>query len=169
MLAEKIDKNLLPEDLVALQAMVRELQSKLKFSDLRCEKLEYKLRDLIRRVYGEKSEKLSPAQRLLFGVLEEQAIVASTQPALLCEVKKTASRRKGGGRHPKPENLPVRREVIDLPEDQKAGLVRIREEITQQIEYRPSQFYLLELVRPVYAHPKKEHAPRIAALRCRRR
>jgi transposase len=164
MLAEKIDKNLLPEDVVALQAMVRELQSKLNFSDLRCEKLEYKLRDLMRRVYGEKSEKLSPAQRLLFGVLEEQSIVASTQPALLRDVKKAASRRKGGGRHPKPENLPVRREIIDLPEDQKAGLVRIRDEITQQIEYRPSQFYLLELVRPVYAHPEKKHAPRIAAL-----
>jgi hypothetical protein len=98
MLAEKIDKNLLPEDVVALQAMVRELQSKLNFSDLRCEKLEYKLRDLMRRVYGEKSEKLSPAQRLLFGVLEEQSIVASTQPALLRDVKKAASRRKGGGR-----------------------------------------------------------------------
>jgi hypothetical protein len=54
MLAEKIDKDLLPEDVVALQAMVRELQSKLKFSDLRCEKLEYKMRDLIRRVSGPK-------------------------------------------------------------------------------------------------------------------
>ena len=102
MLAETIDKKLLPDDVVALHAMVRELQSKLKFSDLRCEKLEYKLRDLIRRVYGEKSEKLSPAQRLLFGVLEEQAIVASTQPAVLSEGKKTDSKRHGGGRQPKP-------------------------------------------------------------------
>jgi hypothetical protein len=67
----------------------------------------------------------------------------------------------------KPENLPVRREIIDLPEDQKAGLVRIRDEITQQIEYRPSQFYLLELVRPVYAHPEKN--THRASPRCRRR
>jgi transposase len=57
-----------------------------------------------------------------------------------------------------------RRQHIDLPEDQRQGLVKIREEITEQIEYQPSRFYLLQLVRPVYAHPKKEQGPVVAAL-----
>jgi hypothetical protein len=58
----------------------------------------------------------------------------------------------------------VRREVIDLPEAQKAGLVKIREEITEQIEYQPSQFFRLQIVRPVYASPQRAHAPIVAAL-----
>jgi len=77
---------------------------------------------------------------------------------------KVSTKKKGGGRHPKPENLPIKRRLIDLPEEQKVGLIKIREEITEQIEFRPSQFYRLHLVRPVYAHPKKEHAPILAAL-----
>jgi hypothetical protein len=66
----------LPADVTALQALVRELQSELKISTLRCARLEYKMRDLIRRMYGPKSEKLNPAQRLLFGILDETPIEA---------------------------------------------------------------------------------------------
>jgi transposase len=58
----------------------------------------------------------------------------------------------------------VRGKIIDLPDEQKAGLIKIREEITEQIEYCPSRFYLLRLIRPVYAHPQKAHAPIVAAL-----
>jgi len=156
----------LPADVTMLQALVRELQSQLKISNLRGDRLEYKLRDLIRRMYGAKSEKLNPAQRLLFGILEENQVAAALLPISTNNTQTTTGlgRKKGGGRNPKPENLPIRRQLIDLPEEQKAGLVMIREEITEQIEYQPSRFYRLHLVRPVYAHPKKEHAPVIAAL-----
>lgn len=155
----------LPADVTALQVMVRALQSELKISNLRCARLEYKMRDLIRRIYDAKSEKLNPAQRLLFGILDEAPIeprATSTAPndPQACR----PSKKRGGGRRPKPENLPVRRRLIDLPAEQKAGLVKIREEITEQIEYQPSRFYRLQLVRPVYAHPKKAHAPVVAAL-----
>jgi transposase len=156
----------LPADVAALQALVRELQSELKISTLRCARLEYKMRDLIRRMYGPKSEKLNPAQRLLFGILDETPIEApATGTASNDKSASTATTKKrGGGRKPKPENLPVRRRLIDLLPEQKEGLVKIREEITEQIEYQPSRFYRLHLVRPVYAHPKKKHAPVVAAL-----
>ena len=156
----------LPADVAALQALVRELQSELKISTLRCARLEYKMHDLIRRMYGPKSEKLNPAQRLLFGILDETPIDApATGTAPNDQQTSTGAKKKrGGGRKPKPENLPVRRRLIDLPAEQKEGLVKIREEITEQIEYQPSRFYRLHLVRPVYAHPKKKHAPVVAAL-----
>jgi hypothetical protein len=88
------------------------------------------------------------------------------QPTTTSEASGAAGRKrkKGGGRRPKPQNLPVRREVIDLPEEQKAGLVQIREEITEQIEYQPSQFFRLQIVRPVYASPQRARAPIVAAL-----
>ncbi len=145
--------------------MVRALQSELKISNLRCARLEYKMRDLLRRIYDAKSEKLNPAQRLLFGILAEAPIGAAASTSVNTKQSATAvPKKRGGGRRPKPENLPVRRRVIDLPAEQKLGLVKIREEITEQIEYRPSRFYRLQLVRPVYAHPKKAHAPVVAAL-----
>ncbi len=144
----------LPEDVPALQAMVRALRSDLKISAVRCERLEYKLRDLIRRVYGQRSEKLNPAQRLLFGILEEALAVLPASDAAGNDTRSSSgsTKKRGGGRKPKPENLPVRRRLIDLPAEQKQGLVKIREEITEQVEYQPSRFYRLQLVRPVYAH-----------------
>jgi transposase len=155
----------LPAEVTALQAMVRALQSELKISNLRNARLEYKMRDLLRRIYDPKSEKLNPAQRLLFGILDEAPIEPpATSAASNNQQTSKPAKKRGGGRRPKPENLPVRRRVIDLPAEQKAGLVKIREEITEQIEYQPSRFYRLQLVRPVYAHPKKAHAPVTAAL-----
>jgi hypothetical protein len=64
-----------PADVSALQALVRELRSELKISNLRCARLEYKMRDLIRRMHDAKSEKLNPAQRLLFRIIDETPIV----------------------------------------------------------------------------------------------
>jgi transposase len=134
-----------------LLARIRELESRLKISEARCGKLEYKLQDLLRRIYSHKSEKLNPAQWT--PRTEESAGSASS-----------ARRRRGGGQRRAPENLPVKREVVDLPEEQKAGLIKIREEITEQIEYQPSRFYRLQIIRPVYASRTRAHAPIIAAL-----
>lgn len=53
---------------------------------------------------------------------------------------------------------------VDLPEDQKTGLVWIRDEISYEQDYQPSQFYRRAFVRPVYVHPKKLHGPRIAPM-----
>ena len=119
----------LPADTATLQTLVRDLQSQLKMSNLRADRLEYKLRDLIRHMYGAKTEKLNRAQRLLFGILEESVVAAEVPPASSAHTSSAAgtSKKKGGGRKPKPENR-------------------------------------LHLVRPVYAHPKKEHAPIVAAL-----
>lgn len=150
-------------DCEALRSRVRELESLLRLSQARCAKLEYKLQDLLRRVFGAKNEKLNPAQRVLFGlpeVDELSAAAATTTPTL----STGAPRKKRGGRRPKPEHLPVVREVIDLPEAQRAGLVKIREEITEQIEYRPSLFFRRQIVRPVYASAHRAHAPIIASL-----
>lgn len=155
----------LPAEVSALQAMVRALQSQLRISNLRNARLEYKMRDLLRRIYDTKSEKLNPAQRLLFGILDAAPIAGpATSAASNNQHTSKPAKKRGGGRRPKPENLPVRRRLIDLPVEKKAGLVKIREEISEQIEYQPSRFYRLQLVRPVYAHPKKAHAPVIAAL-----
>jgi transposase len=146
-----------------LLARIRELESRLKISEARGDKLEYRLQDLLRRIHSPKSEKLNPNQWALFEI-------AGSGTAFVQELKraagqtKNARRRRGGGRRRAPENLPVKREVLDLPEEQKAGLIKIREEITEQIEYQPSQFFRLQIIRPVYASRARTHAPIVAAL-----
>ena len=153
-------------DAHGLLARVRELESLLKISEARCAKLQYQLQDLLRRVFGPKNEALNPAQRALFGIAEQIESAAAAQPVTTSAASTAVGtkRKKGGGRRPKPQNLPVRRKVIDLSEEQKAGLVLIREEVTEQIEYQPSQFFRLQIVRPVYASPRRAHAPIVAAL-----
>ena len=137
----------------ALLSRVRELESLLKNSEARCAKLQYKLDDLLRRMFSPKSEKFNPAQRLLFGLTELPAMLP-TPPRSAAGTGGTRGKRPGGRQTP-PQNLPVHREVIDLPEEQKAGLVKILEEITEQIEYQPSQFFRKQIVRPAYASPKR--------------
>lgn len=157
----------LPDDIAALQGMVRELRSTLSIERALREKAESKVKDLLRRLFGPKSEKLDPNQLALAlaQVEADSALATAMQPiALNPEKPAPAKKRKSGGRRPPPQNLPVETTLIDLPEDQKAGLVKIREEITIEHEYQQSRFFLHKIIRPVYADPAKVLAPRVAEL-----
>jgi transposase len=150
---------------------IRELETALKIESLARERAEAKLKDLLRRLYGPKSEQLSADQlRLLFETLEADEQLRQEAPAAAdaqAENQQEKPARKGGGRRAAPEHLPIERVEIDLPEAEKAGLVRIREEITEEVDYRPSQFIRRHYVRFVYADPKKQTAPKLPALPAR--
>jgi transposase len=170
---ENDNTHTIPEEVAALKELVH--QQRTQIAELRTllvneralrERAESKLADLLRRLYGPKSEKLSADQLLLFGIIDAPAL--SVQPAAkhgagqLIEQK---SARRGGGRRREPEHLPVAETVtLDLPPEQKAGLVLVRHEITWEIDYRPSSFFRRKFVRAVYAHPKRAHAPVMAAM-----
>lgn len=130
---------------------------------------EAKVKDLLRRLYGPSSEKIDAAQHLLaLECLEADRQVAEAPPPAPkaqepSEPKR--SKKKRGPRRPLPENLPVERVVHDLPEEQKRDavtgepLVKIREEVTEEIDYRPSQFVRVQHVVPVYAPADKSSSP----------
>jgi transposase len=162
------DRNAQTEELAALRAQVQQLEQQIAYQNLLRQKLEWKLQDLLRRLYGPKSEKIDPKQlALLLEQLEADFTLRSTtQPttAKSTEITEQSKPRKDGGRRPAPEHLPIERVELNLPEADKAGLVRIREEITEEIDYRPSQFIRRHYVRFVYAHPEKAHAPIMAPL-----
>ncbi len=69
--------------------------------------------------------------------------------------------KKGHGRQELPAHLPRVREEVDVPEEEKTcsvcdtPKVRIREEISEQLEYVPASLFVKQTVRPVYACPKK--------------
>jgi hypothetical protein len=77
-------------------ARIRQLESLLKLSELRYTKLDYKYQDLLRRIYGPRSESLNVAQRQLFGILDQgevcepdRAVAKAASPA-----RAPATRRK---------------------------------------------------------------------------
>lgn len=166
----------LPADVATLQALVREqhtalsaLRAQLHIEKLGRERAELTVKDLLRRMFGPKSEKLNAAQGLLFDVASAAEQAAGMARAALKRASTAIKRmHRGGGRRAAPQNLPILDTVrIDLPEEQKAGLVWMRDEVSYENDYQPSQFFRRAFVRPLYAHPKKLHGPRIAPMPAR--
>jgi transposase len=152
----------LPEDLATLKAMVAELLSALQNSQQRIAGLEHRLDQVLRRMYGQKSEKIDPAQRLLF--LDNEASPATPPPdelasELLERETDTAPVRRHQG-HGLPADLPrVRREhdltaVEQLCPCCQTPRTKIGEDISEQLEYVPSSLFVIQHVRPKYACPK---------------
>ncbi len=156
----------LPGDVPSLHTLVRQLRSELLIEKLGRQKAEAKVKDLLRRLFGPKSERMSALQGLLFSAASAAEQAAATAREALQRARSVAKRLVARrGRRRIPENLPVLETVrIDPPEAERAGLVRIRDEISYEEDYKPSQFFRRAIVRGVYAHPKKLHGPKIAPL-----
>ena len=71
---------------------------------------------------------------------------------------------RGGGRHRAPDHLPIEIIRIDPPASELLGMRRIRDEITEEIEYRPSQHFRRHIIRGVFVREDGEGAPIIAPL-----
>jgi transposase len=155
----------LPDDVSTLQAMVREALAALAKSQQRTEQLEHRLDQLLRRMYGQKSEKLDPAQLLLFvneasGNESVTTAAAETAPLSATESETiTRARAKGHGRAKLPADLPRVRQEHDLTEPEKlcpccqAPRTKIGEDVSEQLEYVPASLFVIQHVRPRYACP----------------
>jgi transposase len=140
----------LPKDVSTLQQMVLTLLGQI-------DDLNGQLYYLRRQLFGRKSEKLDPQQRLLFESLynDVQARIEQQKP----KSKKIKPRRNANhkGRRPLPDDLP--REVIEIepPKEEKVCSVcnsekqRIGSEETEKLEYIPASFKVIKYVRHKYA------------------
>jgi len=141
----------LPDDAGTLKQMVLTLLEQI-------DDLHGQLYYLKRQLFGKKSEKLDPAQRLLFENLYDQvkAQIEQQKPPPTKKIK-TKRNRNHHGRRPLPEHL--RRETMEIEpeENEKVCSVchnqkdRIGEEVTEKLEYVPASFYVKKYVRPKYA------------------
>jgi transposase len=141
----------LPNDTNTLKQMVLTLLGQI-------DDLNGQLYYLKRQLFGKKSEKLNPAQRLLFENLYDQVKSKIDQQKLptakLAQKRKNADHR---GRNPLPKDLP--REVIEIdPTDEEKTCPvchkqkqRIGSEETEKLEYVPASFYVKKYVRYKYA------------------
>lgn len=143
--------DLLPDNVQTLKQMVLTLLAQI-------DDLQGQLYYLKRQLFGKRSERLDPNQRLLFENLYEQ-VKAKLEEQKPPQTKKTPSRRNRNhnGRRPLPAAL--RRETLEIEPDEQEKVCsichhpkdRIGEEVTEKLEFVPACFYVQRYVRPKYA------------------
>ena len=152
-----VDLAQLPDDPALLKAMLAEVLAALRSSRQEGERLRERLDQLLRRLYGPRSERLNPDQLLLFPELPESETVT---PPPLTEPGETAKpRRRGHGRQQLPKHLSRDRRVYELSEAERVcqgcGQARavIGQEVSEQLDYEPASVMVIEHVRLTYACP----------------
>jgi transposase len=152
-----VDPAHLPDDPALLKAMLAELLAALRASRQEGERLRQRLDQLLRRLYGPRSERLNPDQLLLFAEPPAGEAVTPASPTDPGESAKP--RRKGHGRQRLPKHLPRDRRVYELSEAERmchgCGQPRvvIGQEVSEQLDYEPASLTVIEHVRLTYACP----------------
>lgn len=147
----------LPDDPELLKQMIRELLEQLQSSRRHEEQLRFKLDLLTRKLFGRKSEKLDPNQLSLID-LEALGVPKTESPEIpeLPAEEPAAPRRQPKRRRPSKE-LPRRRVEHTLSEAERLcpccniPMQPFREELHEQLDYRPAVLEVIEHVRYVYA------------------
>jgi transposase len=172
--ALQVDPTTLPDDAAVLKSLVSQLFAELQSRDGRISDLEHRLSLLLRKLYGNKSEKLDPRQTSLFDLL---AAAAEDQTAVTGQASPTAAgdnspeeasaatfstkQPPGHGRRRLPDQLQRREVLHDLTDPEKealggaANLVVIGREVTEQLEWEPSCLYVIRHVQLTYARRQR--------------
>ena len=156
----------LPDDLETAHQLIRELLETLGQQIHLNAKLQHQLEQLLRQRYGRKSERIDPAQLLLFA----QEILRQAEPEPHRNPTRSPSgapsefapaqegpRPQAAARKPAPQASHARRlpRTASVP---RLGAVRkcIGSEVREQLEYVPASLVVLEHIRPKYACPDCE-------------
>jgi transposase len=156
----------LPDDPLLLKQMIQELLEALAGQKREMEQIRHRLSLVLQRLYGPRTERINPAQLLLFAdaldatlpeaIPDSQAKEEEAPPA------SRPQRRGSHGRQELPRDLPRIPVLHDLTEAEKAcpdcGQTRqkIGEEKSSQLDYQPASLFVVEHTRPTYACPHCE-------------
>lgn len=149
-------------DLASAQALIATLQDELARVQRENATLRHKLDVLCQRLFGKKSERVSPDQlRLAFAQLANEP-GAVTEPIEMDSGERPGKQRRRRvpppGRRPLPASLPRRRVEIDVPEADKScacghAKTRIGETVSEKLDYVPASLVVIETARLTYACP----------------
>jgi transposase len=154
-----------PDDVKALQELVRLQQSQIEEHKDRIAFLEEFVRLLKHKRFGRSSEQGSASQLGLFNEAE-CAVDSDDEEEEVVTV--AAHERKKRGRKPLPSWIPRVDIIHDLPEDEKFckhdghRLQEMGQETFEQLEFIPATIQVLRHVRPKYACPKCKTGIQIA-------
>ncbi|MEK7996432.1 MAG: IS66 family transposase [Planctomycetota bacterium] len=143
-----------------LNARIMELEQQGAAKDELVRKLQHQLSQALRRMYGQKADRVDPNQLLLDICAQLQAVAktpASATPAEAAPAPSTKPGKQGHGRRPIPAQMERRTEVHDLSPDEKrcpfCGRDKrcIGEECACQYEYVPARLIAVEHIQKKYA------------------
>lgn len=121
--------------------------------------LKFKMSNLLRELYGQKRERFENRDNnqlpLPFEPQSEDQQKIDEQATQKITYHRKKRRKDHPGRMPLPDHLPVEEIVIE-PEADVTDMVRIGEEVTEELEYTPARFYIKRYIRPKYAPKNKE-------------
>lgn len=143
----------LPDDPDTLRRMVRELLATLSAQRRELDQVRARLDQLLRRLYGPKSERVSATPSLFADPPPADTAVALAPPPDPPPVPA----KRGHGRRVLPRDLPRHRVESDLPDAEKlcpscrTPRAKIGEEVSERLDYKPSSLFVVECVRPKYA------------------
>lgn len=145
-----------PASLADALALLSQREQQIHALELKNQKLVHELAYLKRLRYSAKSESMSVEQKVLFDDDVEQdlaAIAVELDPTPAAE--DTQKPRARAGRQPLPAHL-ERVEVRHEPEHCTCGhcqspLVKINEDISEQLDIEPARFFVVRHIRPQYA------------------
>ena len=118
--------------------------------------LQFRVSELERLIFGVKSERFvaatGPEQgHLDFGSSSEQQTEAPATETITYEREKSGSNKKPS-RQVLPAHLPRIEHILD-PDEDITGLIKIGEEVTEELEYSPGKLFVNRYVRPKYVKP----------------
>jgi transposase len=150
------------DDLATARTLIATLHDELTRVQRENASLRHQLDLLCQRLFGKKSERVSPDQlRLAFAQLANEP-KADAEPIEMDSGERPGPGRRRRipppGRRPLPEALPRQRVEIDLPEADKICTcghrkTRIGEAVTEKLEYVPASLRVIETARLKYACP----------------
>lgn len=133
--------------------------------------LQHQTEQLLKRLYGRKSEKINPGQ-LMFDEIVLDSLKRNAEVQELPEdapVTRTVKKRRKASRHhgrmPIPEHLERVEILLDIPEEEKIcpetgePLKVISVEVSEKLEYRPGRLIVNVYKRPQYALPEQSDVP----------
>ena len=154
-----LDPNQLPDDPALLRGVISQLLGAVEKLERKNAWLQAEVEALFRKLFRKRSEKLDPRQlELVFEAMRDLGISQQQLEQLELEVEVGTRRRRGTpARRPLPKDLPRERVEHALPEHERCctacgeELTKIREEVTEQLDYTPASFKIIEHVRGVFA------------------
>lgn len=167
----------LPDDIARLQALLlRERETTAQLSQTvqsqqrTIDAQEQRIAQLLRLHYGPRQERIDPAQLLLFDEAELEALIAERrQEAAQSDAPQSPTKRPGHGRRALGANLPRETRLYELTPAERCcpgcGVVRceIGRDTSEQLEFEPARFKVIEHVRVKYACRACEEYVAIAA------
>ena len=143
-------------------AQIGELSRKIESLQRQLTTLQHQMEQMLRRLYGRKSEKINPNQLMFDSIVIEslEQTGKEQQPETQVEQEVQVKARKASrhhGRVPIPEHLERVEIILDIPEDQKIcpetgkPLKVVNIEVSEKLEYRPGKLIVNVYKRPQYA------------------